>query len=136
MLKFINENGVLFSGLFGIIGVLLSALFSTYNDKKKKRNNTIKELKERLEKAENDLKKYTIIENQEKNIDKTRGAIYVETLSNGSKREICAYCWEKSRIKIPLVSKSFYNENMKITKCIYSCGNCGSEFLEERVDSI
>ena len=125
MLQFINENGVLFSGIF------LSALVSAYNDKKKSKSNTIKELKERLEKTENDLKKYTIIENQEKNIDKTRGAIYVETLSDGSKREICAYCWEKSRIKIPLISKSFYDEDMKITRWIYSCGNCGSEFLEE-----
>lgn len=131
MLHFINENGVLFSGIFGIIGILLSALISVYTDKKKRKNDTIKELEERLEKTENDLKKYTLIENQEKNIDKTRGTIYVETLPDGSKREICAYCWEKSRIKIPLISKSCYSEMTNMTRWIYYCGNCKEEFLDE-----
>lgn len=117
MLEFINNNGVLFSGIFSLISICITTVISIIRDYSKYRNKTIHLLEEKLaekaeviEKLKDELNNARSIEFAEKNIDKTHGAIYKELLENGEQRDICGYCWEKDHIKIPLEVSTRYNE--------------------------
>lgn len=130
MLEFINNNGVLFSGIFSIIVALISVLVTVIRDNKKSKNDTIKSLREELEKTYKELSQTKAelisaksIEEAEKCIDKTHGSIYYEKLPNGDSRTICGFCWEKEHIRIPIVTQIGYDEDTKIP---YNCGYCYS----------
>lgn len=103
MLEFINNNGVLFSGMFGVITALITSIVAIIIDKRKAKKDTIKSLKKELEDTKKELSQYIFSENAEQNIDKRTGSIYTEKLPNGGDRNICGYCWEKEHIKIPII---------------------------------
>ena len=130
MLEFINNNGVLFSGIFGIITALITAVVAIIIDNKKSKQDTIRVLKKELGEAKQELDKcrkrlseYESFEKSEANIDKTDASIYKEKLPNGGTRNICGFCWEKEHIKIPLNVDICYEE---YTKQYYYDGFCNS----------
>ena len=127
ILEFINGNGVLCSGIFGlfttIVSILATALVRNAIEKKKAQKDTVAKLQKELHEVKKELEKYTSIEAQEQTIDKTTGSIYVETLPNGTKRNICGYCWENHHTKMPLIMGSYDSEE-EHRKVTY--GNCGS----------
>lgn len=113
MLEFINNNPILASGIFGLIAAVISSLITAIvtiriENKKAKQCKVVK-LEKNIEEKETELKtvkeqlaKYISIEEAEKSIDKTYGAVYIERLPNESTRCICGYCWESKRIKSPI----------------------------------
>ncbi len=130
MLEFIDDNGVLFSGIFSIIVALISVLVSVIRDNKKSKLDTIRSLRKELDKTREELSQVKTelvsarsIEEAEKNIDKTRGSIYYEKFANGGERTICGFCWEKEHIKIPIVADMCYEE---YTHQAYYSGYCNS----------
>ena len=131
MLKFINDNGVLFSGIFGIITALITAMIAIIVDKRKSKNDTINSLRKELEKTKEELEIYTSITEQERCIDKSTGSIYIETLPDLKTRKICGYCWENKRAKMPLIMGSYYNEEEHKTVVYGKCGSCKSSCYEE-----
>lgn len=131
MLQFINDNGVLFSGIFGLITALITAIFAFIIDKQKSKKDTINSLKKELEKVKSELNMYQSLEEQEKCIDKSTGSIYIETLPNGTKRSICGYCWESKHAKMPLIMDPYYSEVLKKTVIYGQCGSCKASCYEE-----
>lgn len=130
MLEFINHNGVLFSGIFSIVGALIAAVVAVVKENKSNRKDTIAslhkevaELKSQLATTEGKLQDALSIEKAESLIDKTRGSIYYEHFNNGGSRPICGFCWEKNRIKIPLNVNICYDE---YTEEPYYSGRCNS----------
>lgn len=137
MLEFINNNGVLFSGIFSIIVVLISALVSVVRDHRKSKLDTVKSLRKELDKTREELNKTKSelisarsIEEAEKSIDKTHGSIYYEKFVNGGERTICGFCWEKEHIKIPIVVDMCYEEYTKQTYYDGYCNSCKSHCIE------
>lgn len=130
MLEFINNNGVLFSGIFSIVGALIAAVVAVVKENKANRKDTIAslhkevaELKSQLATTEGKLQDALSIEKAESLIDKTKGSIYYESFNNGGSRPICGFCWEKEHIKIPLNVNICYDEH---TKEQYYSGRCSS----------
>lgn len=130
MLEFINNNGVLFSGIFSIVGALIAAVVAVVKENKANRKDTIAslhkevaELKSQLATTEGKLQDALSIEKAESLIDKTKGSIYYESFNNGGSRPICGFCWEKEHIKIPLNVNIRYDE---YTKEQYYSGRCSS----------
>ena len=74
--------------------------------------------------ANREIEQIRTWERAEDNIDKSEGSIYAETLSNGKRRDICGFCWEREHIKIPIVRSVEYDDYAK--KYYYSayCNNC------------
>jgi len=139
MLEFINSNGVLFSGIFTVIGALIPVLVSVIKGNKSNKIETIKSLRKELSektnelnRAKEELAKANSIKEAEKSIDKTHGAIYKETFDDGTQRDICGYCWEKEHKKIPLVV-DIYDDNGQR----YFGGYCSlcKNHCTEKVDS-
>ena len=130
MLEFINNNGVLFSGIFSIVGAVIAAVVAVVKENKANRKDTIAslhkevaELKSQLATTEGKLQDALSIEKAESLIDKTKGSIYYESFNNGGSRPICGFCWEKEHIKIPLNVNICYDE---YTKEQYYSGRCSS----------
>ena len=130
MLEFINNNGVLFSGIFSMVGALIAAVVAVVKENKANKKDTIAslrrelaELKSQLATTEVKLQDALSIEKAESLIDKTRGSIYYENFVNGGSRPICGFCWEKDHIKIPLNVDICYDE---YTKERYYSGRCSS----------
>lgn len=139
---FINNNEVLFNGIFSLLCVIIGGIMGwslkQRSENKKYKKENIKFLREEIEKVQNELKnantrleKYTSIEEMEKNIDKSTGTIYREKLSNGKIRYICGYCWEKKRIKIPINVRDISERGHKYLKG--QCNDCG-EYCEYEKD--
>ena len=131
VLEFINNNGVLFSFIFGIISFLFSTIITSVVEKRKQRNDTVKSLQRELEETKAELEKYTSVENQEKNIDKTHAALYIETLPDGQKRNICGYCWESKRAKMPLMMEKYYSEESHRYVSRGYCFSCNANCYDE-----
>ena len=130
MLEFINNNGVLLSGIFSIVGALIAAVVAVVKENKANRKDTIAslhkevaELKSQLATTEVKLQDALSIEKAESLIDKTKGSIYYESFNNGGSRPICGVCWEKEYINIPLNVNICYDE---YTKEQYYSGRCSS----------
>lgn len=141
MLKFINDNGVLFSGVFSIITALIAAIVAIIIDNKKSKQDTIRNLKKELKETNQELQQcraivdcYNSIENAEKNIDKSNGAIYVETLPDGKKRNICGYCWENKHIKSPLRTEVSFSTTFQQTRRSGYCALCKTKCYDDKVD--
>ena len=148
MLEFINSNGVLFSGVFGIIATLITSIFAIIIDNKKSKQDTIRVLKKELNvtkkelddcKAEIDKYKKTIdqyekFQKDENNIDKTEASIYKETLPNGRIRNICGFCWEKEHIKIPINIEKYYEEYTRHYYYDGYCNACKSHCVSTIID--
>lgn len=131
MFEFIDNNGVLFSGIFGIISALIAAMTTLIVEHSKNKNQTIKSLKQELQETNEKLAKYTSIEQMEEHIEKSDGSIYSEILLNGSKRSICGYCWEKNYIKSPLHTFISYNTIDKHPQLIGHCYICNADCYED-----
>lgn len=134
LLAFINNNGVLFSGIFSLLGVIIGCFFKFILESMADKKENIKFLREELEKVQNELKnantrleKYTSIEEMEKNIDKSMGSIYSEKLPDGENRDICGYCWEKEHIKIPINVEYIYTSESFRNYWIGHCNSCNSD---------
>lgn len=134
MLEFINNNGVLFSGLFSVFTALIAAIVALIIDSRKSKRDSVKslkteiaELKENLLKTQTELSQYKNIEELEKNIDKSDGTIYIEHLKNGDCREICAYCWETKHVKIPLISTETVSDHTYERYRAAKCQSCGGK---------
>lgn len=141
MLEFINNNGVLFSGLFSIIVALISVIVSILKEKRASRLDTVQSLRKQLKATQDDLEETRkrldlalSVDNAEKRIDKTHGAIYYEALPNGGTRAICGYCWEKEHIKIPIVVDLCYEEYTRQQYYDGFCQVCKSHCIEN-IDS-
>lgn len=131
MLDFINNNGTLCTIIGSIITALIAAIVAIVIDQKKNKLDTVSglrkeiaNLEQELEKCKEELDNYRSIENAEKNIDKSTGSIYVETMLNGQKRSICGYCWENKHTKMPLTMGSYYSDNEWRKVTYGDCGNC------------
>ena len=142
MLEFINNNGVLFSGIFAIAGVLITAVITILIENKKSRADTVKSLRKELENTKNELEKAQAkladmqsVENAEKNIDKAHGSIYYEKLADGKSRAICGFCWEKERIKIPIVVYADYYEYSNEAYYGGSCSSCKNNCIDNTLTS-
>ncbi len=131
MLQFINDNGVLFSGVFSIVATLITAIVAIIIDNRKSKKDTVNTMRKELEKVKAELEVYTSVTEQEKCIDKSTGSIYVETLSDGNTRNICGYCWENNRTKIPLIMDTYYSENKRRAVIYGRCGSCNASCYEE-----
>ena len=116
MLEFIDNNGVLFSGIFAVLAALATSLLNMIRDKQK-----IKD--QRKSALEKDFKK------KERMIDKSEGSIYVENLADGKKRDICGFCWEKEHITIPVVKDLQYEEYTKQYYYSAYCNVCKTHCL-------
>ena len=138
MLEFVNNNGTLCTIIGSVITALISAIVAIVINNKKNKLDTIanlrqenNNLKQELEKCKEDLNNYRSIETAEKNIDKTSGAIYVETLPNGNQRNICGYCWENNHTKMPLMMGSYYDEEERKMVTYGNCGHCKAHCYDE-----
>lgn len=143
MLDFINSNGVLFSGIFTIIGVLITAVITFFRENKKSRADTVKSLRKELENTKNELEKaqekiadMQSVENAEKNIDKAHGSVYYEKLADGKSRAICGFCWEKERIKIPIVVYENYFEYSNEAYYGGFCSSCKNNCIDNTMTSV
>lgn len=130
MLEFINNNGVLFSGVFGILTALITSIVAIIIDKRKAKNDTLKSLMKELDDTKKELSHYISNENAEKSIDKGIGSIYTEKLPNGGERDICGYCWEKEHIKIPIIVELRQDEYTYQQYYIGSCRSCKTQCIE------
>lgn len=142
MLEFINNNGVLFSGIFSIVGALIAAVVAVVKENKANRKDTIAslhkevaELKSQLATTEVKLQDALSIEKAESLIDKTKGSIYYESFNNGGSRPICGFCWEKEHIKIPLNVNICYDEYTKEQYYSGRCISCNC-FCIENIENI
>lgn len=142
MLEFINNNGVLFSGIFSIVGALITAVVAVVKENKANRKDTIAslhkevaELKSQLATTEVKLQDALSIEKAESLIDKTKGSIYYESFNNGGSRPICGFCWEKEHIKIPLNVNICYDEYTKEQYYSGRCSSCNC-FCIENIENI
>lgn len=142
MLEFINNNGVLFSGIFSIVGALIAAVVAVVKENKANRKDTIAslhkevaELKSQLTTTEVKLHDALSIEKAESLIDKTKGSIYYESFNNGGSRPICGFCWEKEHIKIPLNVNICYDQYTKEQYYSGRCSSCNC-FCIENIENI
>ena len=144
ILGFVNSNGTLCTILGSIITALISAIVAIVIDNRKSKVDSVRTLKKELAEAKLGLEdarqklvkvqavvdNYRSIEKEESSIDKSTGAIYVETLLNGSKRNICGYCWEKERVKLPIVVDLCYDEYEKRRYYRGICEVCNASCIE------
>ena len=134
ILQFINENGVLCSGIFtlitAIVSALVTALIKSIIDQKNAKKDTVKALQKELNDVKAELEKYTSIEIAESSINKGNGAVYTETLPTGETRHICGYCWEKDHVKLPIVVELCYDEYEQQNYYSGFCQVCKSRCIE------
>ena len=137
-LDFVNSNGTLCTIVGSIITALISAIVAIVIDNKKSKVDSVRTLKKELSETKQKLvdaqaivDNYVSIEKSEASIDKSTGAIYVETLSNGNKRNICGYCWENKRVKIPLIMDSYYSEACRQNVYYGHCASCKTDCYDE-----
>ena len=137
LLEVINSNGVIVGAFATIIGAAITAIVTLIIESKKDKRDTIKGLNEKLNGMESELhecrktiERYENLEHDEENIDKSVGSIYVESLKNGKKRNICGYCWEKDRVKIPLSVDISFEEYTKNYYYEGICGSCKARCIE------
>ena len=142
MLEFIDNNGVLFSGIFSIIGALIAAVVAVIKENKASKKDTITslrreiaELKSQLATTEVKLQDALSIEKAESLIDKTKGSIYYESFNSEGSRPICGFCWEKEHIKIPLNVNICYDEYTKEQYYSGRCSSCNC-FCIENIENI
>ena len=146
MLDFINNNGVLFSGLFSIVTALIAAIVSLVNSNRKNKLDTIQSLKKelaetkteltetksKLSSLENEVSRYKALERDEENIDKSRGSIYSEKLPSGQLRSICGFCWERSHAKMPLTPEEYWDEDARRYSRSAYCWSCKSNCYDSK----
>lgn len=129
LLGFINENGILFSGVFGLLAAIISPLVAnviqSHNDLKA----TIKALEKELEKAKVEIERYKSLECAEENIHKGTGSIYYESVPNGN-RSICGFCWETKRVKIPITVRTDVDLDTREHYRVGYCSVCKSHCTE------
>lgn len=142
MLEFINHNGVLFSGIFSIVGALIAAAVAVIKENAANKKDTIAslrkeaaELKSQLATTETKLRDTLSIEKAESLIDKTKGSVYYETFDTGGSRPICGFCWEKEHMKIPLILHMCYDEYTREQYYGGKCSSCDC-FCEENIEYI
>ena len=136
MLEWINENPVFFAAICSVLGAVVGAIITSKTSLKIERGKRLDKILERLEHENKELadeiilykeqlETFTSIEEKEKSIDKSLGNVYVESFSNGKKREICGFCWETSKQTIPINTDPYYDEYDRFYGRYYDrCGVC------------
>lgn len=110
MLDFITAHSdAIITGIFGIVGIIITSITSIYVTKRKIQGEEKKSLQLENKKLQDELNRFKDITAIDNALDKTHGSIYYETMSNGSKRSLCGYCWENSSKRIPL--KTHHSSN-------------------------
>ena len=109
MLNWITENPVIFAAICTVIGVIISSATAMHIERKRglnkiilKMENENAKLLEENQLLKKELEKIRSVEEKEKTIDKSKGSVYIETLSNNQVREICGFCWETSKKTVPI----------------------------------
>ncbi len=127
MREWINDNlsilVTLFLAVFGTGGWLGFSLNRHY-ERKKDRQQSMKELSAENKKLQEALERYKMLELSEEKIDKSQGTIYMEKLDSGNSRAICGFCWEREHIKIPVIPKLEYNNRTGRYEEWAYCQNC------------
>ena len=138
MFELITESGIVFDFADTLLGCAVTALFAVIIDRRKEKRENEKSLKADLKKAEAELAKakeeisaLRSLEAAEGCIDKSCGTLYYEKLASGKQRAICGYCWEKSRIKIPVVTAPYIDYTSREQYFRGVCGSCGAECIDE-----
>lgn len=134
MLKFVNENGILFSGFISIITALIAALATHIIESKREKKETIKSLQNEVSKLKSELQQYKDKAAADKALDKSDGSLYVETLPEGKKRTICGFCWEEHNRKTPIVPEMYYGIHERYNEC--QCSICKRYCRSNKVYSI
>lgn len=133
MLKFLNENsGEIITGIFGIVGIFISSILT----KRKYQSEERKSLRlenEKLKEELNQLKDITAID---KALDKTHGSIYYETMTDGSRRSLCAFCWEQSHKRIPLKIQDSSNRSRNLIGFCQVCKATCNDTLEPHYSNL
>lgn len=137
MQEWINNNlSILVTlglAVFGAGGWLGFSLNRHY-ERKKDRQQSMKELSAENKKLQEALERYKMLELSEEKIDKSRGTIYMEKLDSGNSRAICGFCWEREHIKIPVIPEpGFSNSNGQSKEWAY-CQNCSKSLTYYRDD--
>ena len=119
MLKFVNENGILFTGIISVITALIAAFATHIVEGKREKKESIKVLQEEVARLKSDLKRFEDQEAADRAVDKSDGSLYVESLPNGKSRVICGFCWEENHFKTPIVPEWYYGhqEQYEVCKC-------------------
>ena len=140
MFELITESGIVFDFADTLLGCAVTALFAVIIDRRKEKRENEKSLKADLKKAEAELEKakeeisaLRSLEAAEGCIDKSCGTLYYEKLASGKQRAICGYCWEKSRIKIPIVTEFHYEQYTGEQYYQGVCASCKSLCIDEDI---
>lgn len=145
ILGFVNSNGTLCTVLGSIFSTLITAIVAIVIDNRKSKVDSIQTLKKELAEKKQELEdtrqklaetqavvdSYKNIEKEEANIDKSTGAIYVETLPNGNRRSICGYCWENGHKRLPLIMSNYYDDDERMYMDVGYCASCNSRCYEK-----
>lgn len=127
MQEWINDNlsilvtlGLAVFGAGGWLGFSLNR----HCERKKDRQQSMKELSTENKKLQEALERYKMLELSEEKIDKSKGTIYMEKLDSGNSRAICGFCWEREHIKIPVITEKIYCESTHQYEEGAYCQNC------------
>lgn len=112
-----------FWAVFGASG-WLGLFVNIFREKKKDKQQSIKELKAEIKELQEALERYKKLEASEERIDKSQGTIYMEKLDSGNSRAICGYCWEREHVKIPVIPKLEYSSDTGRYEEWAQCQNC------------
>ena len=135
MLDFIIEHSdAIITGVFGIIGIIISSVTSVCVTKRKVQGEDTKSLQlenKKLQEELNQLKDIAAIDNA---LDKSHGSIYYETMPDGSRRSLCGFCWEQSHKKIPLKTHNSSNHPRSLIGFCEVCKATCNDTLEPQYD--
>ena len=122
MLKTIGEFLLKNWGIFFGVGGWLGFGVKLFLDHKKEKRQSQKELMKQIESLQAELDGYKSFEKIDRQLDKSKGMVYLEKLDNLTEREICGNCWETKHVKIPVIS---YCDPIEKDKSA-PCSNCGA----------
>ena len=135
MLDFIiAHSDAIITGVFGIIGIIISSVTSVCVTKRKVQGEDTKSLQlesKKLQEELNQLKDITAIDSA---LDKSHGSIYYETMPNGSRRSLCGFCWEQSHKKIPLKTNNSSNRPRSLIGFCEVCKATCNDTLEPQLN--
>lgn len=135
MLEFLSANSsAIITGVCGIIGIIISSITSVVVTKKKCQSDGNSSLQTENKRLQEELNQLKDIEAIDKSLDKTHGSIYYETMSNGSRRSLCGYCWEQSHKRIPLKTHNSTNHPRSLIGYCEVCKATCNDTLEPQYD--
>ena len=130
----IAHSDAIITGVFGIVGIIITSVTSVYVTKRKVQGENTKSLQLENQKLQEELKQLKDIDVIDKSLDKTHGSIYYETMPNGSRRSLCGYCWEQSHKRIPLKTHTSSNRPHSLIGFCEVCKATCNDTLESQYD--